>query len=531
MRIHRAVLLYLVVSTGALAAPSDLTPPPPGEWVLDTTGSLNEATVARINRLATQVNASGHGQLGVAVVNTTSGQNARQFATQLFNHWGVGHRGLDDGVLLFAALKDRRAEIILGRKSPITSAQTDEVMQADVVPAFKRQDPNAAMADGAQALAELLAVTESTPERAAPPQLSDPDLAAEADPQLSRLARGEERFADLSPRHWVIDLTQSLPARDLASIEQPIHDAYAENKGRVFVLLFKTRGRWPTAIELALRLKRQVAPLSTTPVAIVALNVETGSAVIDVPFDPSSHWELGQVREQERNLAANQRVTRVLAVREAARFASDTLMRGLPPRPMNEVLSEGYERHGGWLWAAGVIAAVAGGFFGVRAWRRRPRRCLECHQPRQLLSEAEEDEHLTSGQQAEEAARSVQFDVWWCARCRDAEIVRSDSWLTAYKPCSSCGYKTAKHQEGRVLSYPTEYSTGSVEVNETCSHCGAHSTYTKVLPVLTSSSSSTSDWSTSSSSSFSDSFSSSSSSDSSSFGGGSSDGGGSSGSW
>src|SRR5689334_10106893 len=114
------MLLALVV---LLALPA---PPPKGQWAVDETGKVPQHVLATFNSRARSLDASGAGQLGLAVVSSTHGAAPRQFATAIFNAWGVGHASRNDGVLLFFALDDRKSEIVLGDGfASIASSDTD----------------------------------------------------------------------------------------------------------------------------------------------------------------------------------------------------------------------------------------------------------------------------------------------------------------------------------------------------------------------------------------------------------------------
>ena len=164
----RAWLSWVVVLACALGTPAlgitveGVPRPGQGSWSVDTTSTLSPATRAVVDRLGDELNAGGQGQLTVVVVDTTGGRGARDFALDLFNRWGIGHAGRDDGALLFIALKDRKAEIVLGDgvDGPREQAASDRVMRDDIVPAFKRGNPNAAVSGGARGLHRLILQSE-----------------------------------------------------------------------------------------------------------------------------------------------------------------------------------------------------------------------------------------------------------------------------------------------------------------------------------------------------------------------------------
>lgn len=133
-----------------------------GAWSVDTTRTLSPETLAEVNQLGGALVGDGQGQLAVVVVDTTGSQPPRAFALELFNQWGLGTAGRDDGALLFIALKDRAAEIILGDgvDGPGEQARSDAIMANSVIPAFKRGSPDDAVREGARGLHQLILTSE-----------------------------------------------------------------------------------------------------------------------------------------------------------------------------------------------------------------------------------------------------------------------------------------------------------------------------------------------------------------------------------
>ncbi|MBA3847220.1 MAG: TPM domain-containing protein, partial [Planctomycetes bacterium] len=148
----RFALLGLIMLT---AVAEDLRDPRPGSWVLDRTGRIPAADVRRIDAIADAVQRRGSGQIVAVVVDTTNGAEHRRYATDLFNRWRVGTRARDDGVLVFVALDDRRAEIVLGDgvddDAQVAASQRihDETMR----PRLREGTPGAALVAGVQACA------------------------------------------------------------------------------------------------------------------------------------------------------------------------------------------------------------------------------------------------------------------------------------------------------------------------------------------------------------------------------------------
>lgn len=206
------LLLLAALLLGPTAAALDvgfLNDPRPNRWSLDLSGRLGQGTQQTLDELGHEVrNRTGH-ELVVVCVDSTGGENQRTFATRLFNHWQLGGRTLDDGVLLFVALSDRRVEFVLGDglDSDAQVAVSQQIVDQEMLPRFRAGDPQAAVLAGARAAARrILGLTSSGNNDAATTTLrvsdetvrveelpverdpSRPDTSGPVDPSASRPA-------------------------------------------------------------------------------------------------------------------------------------------------------------------------------------------------------------------------------------------------------------------------------------------------------------------------------------------------------
>jgi uncharacterized protein len=189
--------------------------------------------------------------------------------------------------------------------------------------------------------------------------------------------------------------------------------------------------------------------------------------------------------------------------------------------PLPAVSSESYEDNPSrswpvWLSLIGSVPAGIASLIGLRRWRRyRRRHCPRCHQRMLLLPDSEDDALLQEGQVAEERIGSVDYDVWKCPACAHLLTLRYPKWGSKYDKCPQCSNRTKSTTE-QVIEAATTHSSGTMRVLEQCAFCSFTNEYTKELPRVSESSSSSSSGSRSSGSG------------SSSFGGGRSGGGGAS---
>lgn len=501
-------MIALVVALSTMASASSHPPPPVGEWITDETGKVSASTRAEVNRLAAEINAAGAGQLGVLVTRKVEGSNPRGYATAIFNHWGIGRADRNDGMFLFIAVDDRKAEIVYGSGGPIDSSQTDVVMRDDVVANMKRGSLDQAVLAATRSLSTLM--NGARPNPLLTTGLDSPSV----DDVLGPFADGTTSFPEHSPRSWVIDLSQSLNASQRGQLNVAASDIYASDKGRIFFLVVDLKAAYPTIDDLAQKLYSQVKTLDSSPAGVIALDIghSLRAAIVVPPEKAPTYWERGQVDAARERLVGNAQRNRMSALVEAQQFVQTALTTGIPARPMQQVLAQGIEEHSVPL-AAGGGGALLGGLAFLSRWnRKRVRQCKACNVPRERLDEQADDAYLLPAQRKEEEIKSVDYDVWRCGRCSDVLVLDYSKWFSGYGGCTSCRAKTMSRRSTTLVRATYDHG-GTEQIDENCVNCSYTNTYTRHTARLQRSSSSSS------------------SSSGSSFGGGSSSGGGSSGSW
>lgn len=151
---------FLVFAAVPLAACAQALAPIPtlDSPVIDTTGTLDAAARARLVAQAQALQQRTGGQLQVLVVPTTQPEDIAQYAVRAFDRWKLGREEVDDGVLVVAALRDRRVriEVGYGLEGAIPDATAARVIQEYIVPRFREGDVAGGLADGTAVLARLI---------------------------------------------------------------------------------------------------------------------------------------------------------------------------------------------------------------------------------------------------------------------------------------------------------------------------------------------------------------------------------------
>ncbi len=209
---------FLVVVTETLSAQTqqpitidDIPTPRPAGWITDLTGTVSEEAVEHINMACQEINDRLKREMCVVVVSTIGGPSKpgknsahRQFGKNLFNLWGVGKPGLpmmsgvwkDNGVLLFVAIDDKAAEILLGDGIDGREEEriANQIMQNVVIENFRNGDYNSGLYEGIRTCGTRIF---SVADLDAPPMLPSVSLSGQ------RLLNDDRRHKPRGPITWL----------------------------------------------------------------------------------------------------------------------------------------------------------------------------------------------------------------------------------------------------------------------------------------------------------------------------------------
>ncbi len=111
-----------------------------GEWVTDLANLLDTQMEKQLNQAISELEADNGIEIAVVTVPDTSpSPTPKDFATQLFNYWGIGKRGQNNGVLLLVSEGDRQVEIKTGSgiMNLLPNSQLQSTIDMDILPRFR----------------------------------------------------------------------------------------------------------------------------------------------------------------------------------------------------------------------------------------------------------------------------------------------------------------------------------------------------------------------------------------------------------
>jgi len=92
------------------------------------------------------------------VPDTKPSATPKAFATELFNFWGIGKKGKNNGVLLLISSGERRVQIETGSgiQSILPDAKAVGIIETQITPRFKQQDFDGGTLAGTKELVNVL---------------------------------------------------------------------------------------------------------------------------------------------------------------------------------------------------------------------------------------------------------------------------------------------------------------------------------------------------------------------------------------
>jgi len=166
MRFLAATLAFLFLLTPAWSAPK--FPALTGR-VVDDANILSSATKADLDGKLAGLEQKTSRQLVVVTVSSLQGYEISDYGYQLGRSWGIGQKGLNNGILFIVAPKEHktRIEVGYGLEPIVTDAFSSVVLQTQVLPKFRSGDFDGGVQAGADALIQQLSLDTSEAERRA----------------------------------------------------------------------------------------------------------------------------------------------------------------------------------------------------------------------------------------------------------------------------------------------------------------------------------------------------------------------------
>jgi uncharacterized protein len=132
--------IILLSCVGLLVNAQNVLPKPnPPHLVNDASGVLSADQVAILEQKLVALDDSTSNQIVVVLIKSLDGGAIEEYATKLFREWGIGNKKTNNGVLIIAAIDDRkvRIEVGYGLEGAIPDVTASSIYRNEITPSFK----------------------------------------------------------------------------------------------------------------------------------------------------------------------------------------------------------------------------------------------------------------------------------------------------------------------------------------------------------------------------------------------------------
>ena len=125
-------------------------------FVTDNAEIIDFDAEQTLNQKLEDFNNAQKGQIAVLTVKNLNGLSIEEFAIRVAEKWMVGHKGIDNGVIIIISTDERKVRIEVGRGTAITDSQAGVILTEKMVPKLKRSDWIGGINDGVDEVIKLM---------------------------------------------------------------------------------------------------------------------------------------------------------------------------------------------------------------------------------------------------------------------------------------------------------------------------------------------------------------------------------------
>lgn len=138
--ILKKVTLVIVLLFFCFSGFAQEFPQKPNRLVNDYTNTLSPEQINRLEQKLVAFDDTTSTQIAVVLIQSTGVYDVADYTVRLAEHWGVGRAGKNNGVVLLAAIKDRKVTIQTGYgvEGALPDAITRRIIGNEITPNFKQ---------------------------------------------------------------------------------------------------------------------------------------------------------------------------------------------------------------------------------------------------------------------------------------------------------------------------------------------------------------------------------------------------------
>lgn len=150
--------IVAVLAIAPVVALAYTSPGRPTGFVNDFAGILSVQDKQSIEARLQSLRDSTSAQVAVVTVSSLGGDSVENYAVSLFQDWGIGEKGKDNGLLILVAPNERevRIEVGYGLEGDITDLQAGLIVRNIIIPAFRDGDYSGGISKAVEAVSAVI---------------------------------------------------------------------------------------------------------------------------------------------------------------------------------------------------------------------------------------------------------------------------------------------------------------------------------------------------------------------------------------
>ncbi|MDF7798697.1 TPM domain-containing protein [Pontiellaceae bacterium B1224] len=152
-------ILLLAITAGASDQLLNSLNPRNGVAVYDYANVISSSEKQQLESMIDELEQKTGAEIAVVTLQSLDGGQIDDFTNRLFEKWGVGQKGKDNGLMFLAAMQDRkmRIEVGYGLEGAIPDSKAGRIRRDVITPYFKAGNPGKGITAGIAVLSQEIA--------------------------------------------------------------------------------------------------------------------------------------------------------------------------------------------------------------------------------------------------------------------------------------------------------------------------------------------------------------------------------------
>ncbi|MBN1159827.1 MAG: TPM domain-containing protein [Candidatus Diapherotrites archaeon] len=127
-------------------------------YVNDFADVISPSAESQLTSMISALESEKTAEIAIVTIPSLENNSLELYAVELFEKWGIGKKGADNGILILVTMEEReiRIEVGYGLEGAINDAKAGRIIRDVISPRFKEGNYDQGLIDGTQTIAEII---------------------------------------------------------------------------------------------------------------------------------------------------------------------------------------------------------------------------------------------------------------------------------------------------------------------------------------------------------------------------------------